>query len=68
VGSEAAAMKLYLGTTGTIFGVLAILHVWRIIIEWDHLIGQTWYFASIAVIGIFAAALSIWAWSLFRKA
>jgi tetrahydromethanopterin S-methyltransferase subunit E len=60
-------MKLYLATTGTIFGLLAILHAWRIAIEWHPLIRQTWYFASIAAICIVAAALSIWAWSLFRK-
>jgi hypothetical protein len=60
-------MKLYLATTGTIFGLLAILHAWRIVAEWNHLVRQTWYFASVAAIGVVAAALSIWAWSLFRK-
>ena len=65
--AEPTAMKAYLATTGTIFGLLAILHASRIVAEWSHLMGQPWYFAGIAAIGIVAAALSIWAWRLFLK-
>jgi hypothetical protein len=61
-------MKAYLATTGTIFGLLAILHVFRIVAEWNHLIRQTWYFVSIGAIGVVAGAMSIWAWTLlFRE-
>jgi len=38
-------MKAYLATTGTIFGLLAILHASRIVAEWNHLMRQPWYFA-----------------------
>jgi hypothetical protein len=55
-------MKAFLITTGILFGLMAIVHVWRAIDEWPHqgaslefVLGMT---ALIAVPG----ALSAWAW------
>jgi hypothetical protein len=61
------AMKVYLATTATLFGLLAVLHLWRIFAEWNVLRTQTWYLASIGAIGVVAGALSIWACRLLIK-
>lgn len=60
-------MKTYLATTGTIFGLFAILRVFRIVAEWNYLVRQTRYFARIAAISVAAGAMAIWAWTLFRE-
>jgi hypothetical protein len=58
-------MKAYLRTTGTIFVLLALAHVWRAIAEWPGLAADRWFVLE-AAIGIAAAALSVWAWRLLR--
>jgi DMSO reductase anchor subunit len=60
-------MKAYLITTGTIFGLMAAMHVWRSISEWHSLQTDPGYFLGMAVLGVVAAALSIWAWGLLRR-
>lgn len=55
-------MKAYLMTTGTLFGMLTIVHLWRAIEEWPHLATDPWYI----LITIAAAALCGWAWRLLR--
>jgi hypothetical protein len=55
-------MKAYLITTGSLFGLLAVLHVWRIIEEGPHLATNPWW----VLITIAAAALAVWAWRLLR--
>jgi hypothetical protein len=57
-------MKAYLATTGTLFGLLAVLHFWRIFAEWNSFQAKTWYLAGIGAIGVVAGALSIWAYRL----
>jgi hypothetical protein len=47
-------MKAYLITTGSLFGVLTVVHVWRVVEEGAHLAA--------------AAALCLWAWRLLRRA
>lgn len=59
-------MKTYLATTGTIFGLLAVMHVLRAIDERASLSTNPVEFFSMAALGLVAAALSIWAWRLFR--
>lgn len=56
-------MKAYLTTTGTLFALLALVHLWRIVEE-PHLRTEPWYI----LITIAAAALSAWAWRLVRVA
>ena len=60
-------MKAYLAITGTLFAVLALAHVWKVIDEWPPQ-AQRIEFVSEAAIGILAASLAIWAWRLFRSA
>ena len=58
-------MKAYLITTGVIFGLLAILHVWRMFGETGfHGHRDPWFIA----ITLISAAFSIWAFQLLRKA
>ena len=58
-------MKAYLITTGILFWLLALVHVWRIIAEWPRLVKDPGEILE-AAIGIVVAALCIWAWRLFR--
>ena len=55
-------MKAYLVTTCVLFGLLAVVHVWRVIEEWPHLATDPWF----ALITVAAAALCFWAWRLLR--
>jgi tetrahydromethanopterin S-methyltransferase subunit E len=49
-------MKAYVATTGVIFGLLAIMHVWRAMVE-RPLAGQVWFI----LLTLIAAALCVWA-------
>lgn len=59
-------MKAYLVTTGTLFGLIALMHLLRSIQEWPLLITDPWYFLGMSALGVVAAALSVWAWWLLR--
>jgi hypothetical protein len=59
-------MKAYLRTTGVIFGLLALLHLWRSIAEWPSYGSQPWWVLAVPGIAVAAAALSLWAWRLLR--
>ncbi len=54
-------MKAYLITTGTLFTLLAVVHVWRMLAE-PHLGTDPWYL----LLTLVAAALGVWAWRLVR--
>lgn len=56
-------MKTYVMTTGAIFGLLTIAHVWRIVVE-SHLAKDLPYIA----ITVVSAALCLWAVQLIRRA
>ncbi len=56
-------MKAYVTTTGVVFGVLAVAHIWRVIEEGPHLATDPWY----VLITVAAAALSVWAWRVLRS-
>ena len=58
-------MKAYLVTTGSLFALLALAHVSRIIGEWPRLLHDSGEIIE-AGIGLLAAGLSLWAWRLFR--
>jgi hypothetical protein len=53
-------MRAYVMTTGTLFGILAIAHVLRIVQEGPALAKDPWYI----LITLAAAALCVWAWLL----
>jgi len=54
-------MKAYVMTTGAVFGLLTLAHLWRIIEE-RHLATNPWHL----LITVAAAALCLWAWRLLR--
>ena len=50
-------MKAYVMTTGAVFGLLTLAHIWRVIEEGPHLAKQPWW----VVITVAAAVLCLWA-------
>ena len=56
-------MRTYLATTGLLFALLVVAHVWRATVE-PHLVRDPWFL----LFSVLAAALSIWAFTLFRRA
>jgi hypothetical protein len=56
------AMRAYVMTTGALFGLLVITHLWRVIEEEPHLATDPFYVLITAA----AAALCLWAWRLLR--
>jgi len=55
-------MRSYVIVAGAIFGLLAVLHVWRMIVE-PHLARDPWYL----LITVAAGALSVAAWRVVRR-
>jgi len=55
-------MKAYVLTTGTLFGVLTLAHILRMITENRRLATDPWYI----LITVIAAALCLWACLLLR--
>ena len=62
-------MKAYLVTTGLLFGVLAVLHVWRAVAEWPQSgsLPSAGFLLFMAALILVPGALSVWAWVLLRK-
>ena len=56
-------MRSYVITTGVIFGLLALAHLWRIVQENRQLATDPWF----VVITLAAAAMSGWAWRALRQ-
>jgi hypothetical protein len=50
-------------TTGAVFGVLTLAHIWRVIEEGPHLATGPWYVLTT----IAAASLCLWALALLRR-
>jgi hypothetical protein len=55
-------MKAYLISTGGLFGLITLVHLWRIVDEWPRLATDPWYL----LLTVAAAALCLWAWRLIR--
>jgi hypothetical protein len=49
-------------STGAVFGLLSLAHLWRIIVE-RHLATDPWFI----LITVAAGALGVWAWRLLRR-
>lgn len=60
-------MKAYLATTGTIFALIAVMHLKKAIHDQSILSTNPGEYLSMAALGLLAAALSVWAWRLFCK-
>ena len=56
-------MKAYVLTTGIIFGLITLAHVWRIIVEEMNLAKEP----SFVLMTVVTAALSAWAWKAYRR-
>lgn len=56
-------MKAYVATTGAVFGLLALVHLWRIVEEGHALAMDPWF----ALVTIVAAVLCVWALRVFRR-
>jgi hypothetical protein len=54
-------MKAYLATTGVLFALLALLHVWRLVAEWRGIRPDFWIVAGGSLL---SAALALWALKL----
>ena len=53
-------MKAYIMTTGSVFGLITIAHILRIIEEGPHLLTEPlWIILTLA-----AAGMAVWAWRL----
>jgi hypothetical protein len=55
--SGGVAMKAYLAVTGTLFGLITLAHVWRVIAESASLATDPWFILLTAL----SAALCAWA-------
>jgi hypothetical protein len=55
-------MKAYLLTSGSIFGLITLAHVLRVVAEGTDLLGDPWYLA----LTLAALALCLWAFRLLR--
>jgi protein-S-isoprenylcysteine O-methyltransferase Ste14 len=55
-------MKAYVMTTGVVFGLLTVVHIWRAIEEGPHLATDPFY----VLITVAAAALCLWAWRVLK--
>jgi hypothetical protein len=60
-------MKKYLITTGTLFGLLALVHVWKAIAEWPSQGVSLGFLVEMTIVVVLPGALSWWAWRLLRK-
>jgi hypothetical protein len=56
-------MRAYLATTGVLFALVLVAHVWRMALEPD-MARDPWFL----VLSVLAAGLSVWAFSLLRRA
>jgi hypothetical protein len=56
-------MKAYLIVTGFIFALMAVVHIWKAIAEWNVSLG---YLAGMGALVFIPAGFSAWAWLLLR--
>jgi hypothetical protein len=55
-------MKVYVVTTGAIFGLLTLAHVWRMVEEGSHVATDPFF----VLVTLASGVLSFWAWRVFR--
>jgi hypothetical protein len=53
-------VKAYLATTGTVFGLIVVAHVWRAVAEGSGIVKSPVFI----LLTVASAALSVWAWRL----
>jgi len=52
------SLRAYLVVSGSIFGLITLAHLARIVVEGGLLAREPWF----AVLTLLAAALTVWAW------
>lgn len=60
-------MKAYLGISGAIFGLIALLHVLRLVLDWPAQIGSwtvPFWISWVAI--LLSGGLCVWAFRLFQ--
>ena len=57
-------MRAYLVTTGVMFALIAVAHVWRIAVESRALATEPWFMG----LTVLAVVMSVWAFRLLRTA
>lgn len=55
-------MKAYIMTTGIVFGVITLAHIWRASVE-THLVAEPWFI----LLTLAAGSLSLWAFWLLSR-
>ena len=55
-------MRAYVVTTGTVFGLIVVAHIWRAIAEGSGLAKDPFYILTT----IAAVTLFVWAWRVLR--
>jgi hypothetical protein len=55
-------MRAYLAITGTLFGLLFLLHIWRVIAEWS---GFNSGAGVVLLTAMIALGFAVWAFRLF---
>lgn len=55
-------MKVYVVTTGAIFGLLTLAHVWRMVEEGSHVATDPFF----VLVTLASGALCLWAWRVFK--
>jgi hypothetical protein len=60
-GREERFMKAYVVTTGSIFGLIVVAHVWRILEEGSHLMDLPYI-----ALTVLSAALCLWSCRVLR--
>lgn len=56
-------MRAYIMTTGVIFGLITLAHLWRIVEEGSRLFSEPFYL----FLTVLAAGLCVWAGVLLRR-
>ena len=59
-------MRAYLLITGGIFGIITMLHVWRMIAEWPGSGASASFLLTRGALILIPGALAWWAWRLRR--
>lgn len=56
-------MRAYVATTGVLFLLLTLVHLWRVYEEGSNIAKQPFF----AIATLMSAALCVWSWRLLRE-
>lgn len=59
-------MKAYLLTSGTIFALVAAMHLGTIMFRWRMLASDPWFAAENGLLGALGLSLAVWGFRLAR--